>query len=782
MQLTRDNLKPFQLAASGALTQMLHTYPAPPYQPLYDRYTAAPMPFLCRLKAITGSGKTPMLALAAATLSDAIILWTTNRGAVISQTHAKLSAGGDYAALLPEDAEIKILSTLSDADWADTVMASSGLTILLGTVALFNRDSDGREGLNIHKDRNGTSYWEMLAGKGPDARQRDLYVVYDEAHGTTNAQFTRLAELSPRAFILASASQLSADLQELLPGKTVEEKEAALDLQTVKVDTKEVVREGLLKTRLYLVDCNTTRSYAVREANDKWLVLRNKLAKVAPTETPVWCGVVNSTQAGLEVWETLTQDLGVDPTRIAVHLSGVDKALRDGNVNPNVNWAVMMDTHKAGKTPEHLRDEGCTHIIWNLSLREGWDEPWAYVAYLDGTGKSAIDISQKIGRFLRQPNAKPFTDGDLNSAYFYFNVPDEDFAVLVRNTQSELEQDGYEVIAVSSKNTRPGTSRVVPVKKEVTIPMVNESFGEDVDRLDKILISNVPLFADADLKAPGKIKTRVLDLRRNREDGKLQKEESRPENADVRVWRYLQDRLAAIDGRVAQKNNWRFSPFVKDNARMKQRMQFGSEAMSQISNRLTVIQEKLNDEFRLEYEADEEYTIQPFTLVSPNFKPDDAARRERYRVRKYKNALHAEYNGLNGFEVEVAEALDSLGLDWCRNPSRIGYGIPIPEIGAGTSSFYPDFLLWTRKCIWALDPKGAHLLKDAVRTKLLGVSDVEDMPQRIRVAFIVVGDWDTSGNRPEKKSADGYSLILKENVGLRARHYNTMKQLVASLR
>jgi type III restriction enzyme len=780
LQLTRDNLKPFQLKASGALTQMLTTYPAPPFKRVFDRNTGEVSPFLCRLKAITGSGKTPMLALTVGSLGDAIILWTTNRGAVISQTHTNLNAGGSYSSLLPQDTEVKILSTLSDADWDNVVTTKSGLTILLGTVALFNRDDDSKEGLNLHKLRNGTSYWQMLAGNGPDLRERDLYVVYDEAHGTTNAQFNLLTELKPRAFILASASPLNADLQNLLPGDSVEEKETSLELQTVKIDTREVVKEGLLKTRLYLVDCNTTRSYAVRESNDKWIELKRKLDKAAPKENPIWCGVVNSTLAGLEVWEILTQELSVDPTRIAVHLAGVDKNLPEAN--PNVNWAVLIDTHKQKKTPENLRSEGYTHIIWNLSLREGWDEPWAYVAYLDGVGKSTTDISQKIGRFLRQPNAKPFADGDLNSAYFYFNVPDEDFSALVKTTQSELEQDGYEVIAVSSKGTRPKSSREVQAKKKVTMPVVCESFGEDIDRLDKILLNVVPKFHEDALKAPGKIKTRVIDMRRNKEDGKLEKVEHRPENAEIRVWRYLQDRLAAIDSRVAQKNNWSFSPFVKDNPKLKQRMQFGSEAMIQLSDSLAIIQQKLNDEFRLEYEADEKYHVPSFTLVSPDLKTDDLNKRERYKVRRYKNALHSEYNGMNPFEVKVAEALDKLGLQWCRNPSRIGYGIPIPEIGAGTTTFYPDFLLWSKKCIWAIDPKGGHLLSDAMRTKLLGVSAVDDMPIKIRVAFISEGSWVIKDNHPQKNTDNGFSLMLNESTGFKARSYKNLQELIATLK
>lgn len=780
MQLTRDTLKPFQLRAAGDLVQMLSTYPAAPYKRRFNPETGDPYPFLCRLKAITGSGKTPMLAYAMGDLGDAIVLWTTNRGAVIAQTHANLSAGGSYAALLPDDTQVKIISTLTNSDWTDVVSATTGLTILLGTVALFNQGDNTKEGLNLHKDRNGTSYWQMLAGSGLDGRQRELYIVYDEAHGTTNAQFTRLTELNPRAFVLASASPLPEDLRELVPGSTGEEKSAALERQTVVVPTAKVVEAGLLKTRLYLVDCNTTRTDAVRNAHDKWLELKNKVTEVAPKESPIWCGVVNSTLAGLEVWESLTQDLGVDPSRIAVHLSGVEKNLADAS--PTVNWGPLIDTHKMKKTPEGLRADGYTHLIWNLSLREGWDEPWAYVAYLDGTGKSTTDISQKIGRFLRQPNATPFADGDLNSAYFYFNVPDEDFAALVRNTQSELEQEGYEVISINGSTSRPNTSRAVPVKKKVTIAKVAESFGDDLDALDQILLDNVPQFDQADLRAPGKVQTRVLDLRRNQEDGTLQKEEKRPENAEVRVWKYLQERLAALDGRIAQKNGWRFSPFVKDTPQLKQKMHYGSAAMTQLSDRLPAIRQRLNAEFQLEYEEDEVYTVSTFTLVSPDLKIDDAVKRERYRVRQFKNALHSEYNGMNSFEVKVAEALDTLGLDWCRNASRTGYGIPIPEIGEGTTTFYPDFLLWTNKCLWAIDPKGPHLMTDAIRTKLLGVSDVDGLPLKIRVGFVVEGQWVKGvDDRLHCDQQGGCTLITRKSGIVQIRKFKTLGLLVNAL-
>ncbi|MBJ6107701.1 DEAD/DEAH box helicase family protein [Hymenobacter sp. BT523] len=780
LSLTRETLKPFQLRAADQLAHMLQTYPNAPFTRRFDGETGQPYPFICRLKAITGSGKTPMLAALATTLGDAIILWTTNRGAVIEQTQEKLSAGGSYAGLLPEDTQIKALNSMSALDWTDVLTATSGLTILLGTAALFNRDKDKNpESLNLHKDRNGTSYWSMLGGDGPDSRNRPLYVVYDEAHGTTAKQFDRLTELHPRAFVLASASPLPEGLAPLLPGNSEIEKGAALARQTVVVPTPEVVEAGLLKTRLYLTDCDTTRAQAIHESNDKWRELR---AKVKGEEGPIWCGIVNKTLDGLEVWATLTRELGVDPQRIAVHLASVDANI--AAAGPIADWSQLRDTKKMKLTPEQLRSNGYTHIIWNLSLREGWDEPWAYVAYLDASGKSETDIAQKIGRFVRQPNATPFEDGDLNSAYFYFNVPDEEFTALIKATQNELQNEGYEIISLRSSKASPGGSRSVPVKKQVELPRVAESFGEDLEALDNIVLNSIPSFAPDALKAPGSIKTKVYDVSRNKEDGELERVQKREENAEVPVWKYLFERLAGIDGRLVKKENTRFSPNLKEHAKMKQRMQFGSEAMRQLNDRLPQMQQLLNAEFRLESEPDDPYLVKEFIMSSPDLKTDDAAKRAKYAVRQYDNALHGEYNGLNPFEAEVAEALDKLALTWCRNPVNGGYGIPIPILGEGTTAFYPDFLLWAgKKGIWAIDPKGKHILNDAMTTKLFGVADIHDLSQRVRVAFVVEGQYavEAPNYQPKRMGKTGCTLIWRDGSQPKGRHFDNPSQLVAYL-
>jgi hypothetical protein len=232
------------------------------------------------------------------------------------------------------------------------------------------------------------------------------------------------------------------------------------------------------------------------------------------------------------------------------------------------------------------------------------------------------------------------------------------------------------------------------------------------------------------------------------------------------------------------KNSTCFTPFVKTNPRLKQKLQLGSPAMETLNQNMSNIIKRLNDEFRLEYEPDEVYEVKPFNLVSPDLQADDLAKRERYRVRSFSNALHEEYNGLNPFEVQIAEALDKLGLEWCRNPSNTGYGIPIPEIGEGTNNFYPDFLLWSSpSCLWAIDPKGKHLVNDAIFNKLIGVSDVDGLPIKIRVALVLEGEYVLGANdRPQRRSGDGCTLIFKRNVGVRAKHFKTPRTLIADLK
>ncbi len=526
------DLKPFQLMAASKLTEMVRGYPNDTYRARYDPDSGELLPFLCRLRAITGSGKTPVLASTARELKDGIILWTTNRSAVISQTLSNLRSGGKYSPLLPEGTEVFALGDMSPSDWKDAMSAENGLTILLSTVAAFNQKGDH---LKIHQKSGDTTRWQMLGGKAEGGRKRRLFVMYDEGHGATESQFQKLLELNPHSFILASASPLPDDLTDLLPGRTLDERQDSLELRTVAIPTPEVVQAGLLKSRLYLVDCNIAQSDAIREANDQWAELAKKLEPLGLT--PIACFIVNDTERGVIIGEELLK-LGVPAHKIAVHLNNARHLIADrGDASHG-----LSDTYSGKKaedrSPEILTKRGYTHIIWNLTLREGWDEPLAYTAYIDGKARSQVDMIQKIGRFLRQPNATPFGDPDLNAAFFYFNVTDEGFQNLIKEIQKEMETEGYEVISMNDGKSPP-RSRTVAVRTPKTLMKLAPSFGDSVEEMDQILLNHVPGFAEDELKAEGKVTTTVFNMETQREEPEQRTSSLRSGNNVVTPWEFV---------------------------------------------------------------------------------------------------------------------------------------------------------------------------------------------------------------------------------------------------
>ncbi|MBE3554050.1 MAG: hypothetical protein IMW85_03460 [Thermicanus sp.] len=116
---------------------------------------------------------------------------------------------------------------------------------------------------------------------------------------------------------------------------------------------------------------------------------------------------------------------------------------------------------------------------------------------------------------------------------------------------------------------------------------------------------------------------------------------------------------------------------------MKQEIQYGSPAIEILERVVRDIKQELEDQIELTNMGGLlTHEIGPFKLVSPDVKGVSLNLEERYRVRAFKNSIHPEYNGMNSFEVKVAEALDRTGKMWCRNPAtKAGYAIPIPFYG-----------------------------------------------------------------------------------------------------
>src|SRR4051812_1179243 len=222
------------------------------------RYGPTRIPFLGQLRAVTGSGKTPILAEAVGGIGDAVVLWTTRSSAVVEQTFQNLT--GKYRSLLPANTQV-LRDIPSPVVWRDLIEGERGLTIWVLTVASWNEaEADaadtGEARLRLRRDQpdwaGAGSPWDQLR----DKLNRPLWIVSDESHNQSTAQLDQLAALRPKGFFMASATPVINDLfskwAEAL--NTEEETKRLLQAAQVPVLTRDVVDANLLKTTIELID------------------------------------------------------------------------------------------------------------------------------------------------------------------------------------------------------------------------------------------------------------------------------------------------------------------------------------------------------------------------------------------------------------------------------------------------------------------------------------------------------------------------------------------------
>ena len=199
------DLLPFQADASTQIADRFSEYMA---DPLTVRRSQL-VPFYQNLSAITGSGKTLILADTIESFRsrlpvEPIVLWLSKGRVVVWQTFANLSTG-KYAGLIGGFT----VKPLLDCRPGDVEDASRGL-LLVATVGKFNqrdKEEGDRKIFRVQFDVADRSLWDLLkARQDSSRRRRPLIIVYDEGHNLSNLQTQLLMELEPDALIAASAT------------------------------------------------------------------------------------------------------------------------------------------------------------------------------------------------------------------------------------------------------------------------------------------------------------------------------------------------------------------------------------------------------------------------------------------------------------------------------------------------------------------------------------------------------------------------------------------------
>jgi type III restriction enzyme len=723
--------------------------------PLY--FGKTPIPFIGHLKAVTGAGKTPILAKVVADLSPGIVLWTSKSSAVADQTYRNLN--GKYAHLLPAGTRI-VRERPSKAEWEELLEAATGLTIWVTTVGSWNEaefaDSEGSETarLNMHRphpDWGGDrSPWDQLRTEP----QRPLWIVYDESHNQTSTQLEQLIGLRPVGFLLASATPPSGGQFDRF-AEVVEGDDRAREIAARArhhVSTRDVVENELLKHTIMVENFDSDPDQLL----DSTVALHRELTEAARDEgasiTPKALYVVERSNPRRDeiisrpvaIWEHL-RARGVPADEIAIYTQ--TKVVPDD--------AVRISS-LAELQPHH------THIICNRALQEGWDDPEAYIEYFDDESNSYVRIAQVIGRALRQPGAHHYEDDRLNTSTLFVRVPNRTFEGIVEGLKAELALYALDEADPSAspsirirtrKQPLPDISLKRDLPVDVSLPQYVLGEAELEDEKKKIQAMSRQLFANEDLLAQGRKSIQKISLRG--EDDSTRYEQiaasMRRKNGE-----YLRRRVQLRSRHCAHL----LEPELFTGPAFDQWACSGSVAQSLLSDRADAIAEAF--ETTVELVANQihgEETWEP-TAHTPSV--------DKYH--SFENAIHARYaqNQFNSEELEFAKALDSLGRGvWMRNPTRgDGYGVLLPVKVGSSNTFYPDFLWWVEGVCFAIDPTGKHILEEKVRGKLLTID-------RPKIALLTRGK--VSMDFHSLADTDGYTLVRpRKNRGAAPEYFSSI--------
>lgn len=330
--------------------------------------------------------------------------------------------------------------------------------VYFATVGTFNQRDKENGSLVIYRcdlDTADQSTWNAMKDRLTRSElRRPLIVVYDEAHNLSDQQTDLLMELEPTAFLLASATMR-------LPEKLAKQVEILRtngwddDTLVTAVDAKAVADSGLVKSTVFLggyqspmEETITEMLYVLADAEQdaQAFGLEGLPKAIYVCNTNIVSGDATqqddpkqpfpSRQAPpIRIWRHLVEAHGISPDEIAVYCS----LKFDKNYPPPDGFHLF----KGGDKDYQQFSEGSfRHIIFNLSLQEGWDDPLCYFAYIDKSMDSRVAVEQVIGRVLRQPGARHYAADRLNTAHFYIRVDrNKVFTDMLTTVSQKLETE-----------------------------------------------------------------------------------------------------------------------------------------------------------------------------------------------------------------------------------------------------------------------------------------------------------------------------------------------------
>ncbi|MBH1578207.1 DEAD/DEAH box helicase family protein, partial [Stenotrophomonas maltophilia] len=734
-------LKPFQVRAAQQIAGRYAFFAGHPYRPVYKG--KLPRPFYQALSAITGAGKTPVLAEAVTLMRmhmgvEPIVFWMSKAKSVVQQTYTNFSGGGKYAEIVDDFRVIRAAQLEPNL-----ISDGSSPLIVMATTGLFNNKEQADGALNIYKkdqDLFGDqSPWERLIARDVGGVRRPLIIVYDEGHNLSEQQTQILAELEPEAYLLASATlklPLNFAKTVLAPQESwvdeAGEDEASLErfallaavdgkgaadataFAITAVDSNAVIKAELIKTSIQFDGTTAPMERCLDDLHDRLQLIEQEIQGRALGFTPkaIYVCKTNITDDGdkddhtkpfehrnappIRIWRYLVEQKKVDPAKVAIY---ADLKFSDGNKPDDLNLFS-----KGESDFDEFQAGDFQHIIFNQGLQEGWDDPACYLGYIDKSMGSQIKVEQIIGRVLRQYDAKHYDSPLLNSAHFFLRVDKKNvFTESIEAVRAKLQESGAAIEIVHTYGGGDGGSEDLAPKEGISV-LLHQVHADADDAVGAIaqLVAQFPTFKEGEIDTQGDAhsKTETVDI------SDLAKEIGHDWTASGHANRVRLRWL--VSNAIRGRSRAALAVVDLKASKFDVRVEAGSNAAAAADTLAREIVSTYYQLTSLVYESELEFTFS--TMRVPK------------KAQAFENGLYPRYAGLNKFEAPFAAALDKAGHTWHRNPSNGGFRIPLLSEG-DSASFSPDFLVWKGKYVFCLDTKGSHLLTDAVARKLFDIQD-----------------------------------------------------------
>ena len=733
----------FQADASTQIVGRFEEYRRDPL--LIDRHHE--IPFYQNLSAITGAGKTLILADTVEAMRsclplEPVVLWLSKGRVVVEQTFVNLTIG-KYAPFIGSFA----VKPLLDCRLRDLEDGSRGL-LLVATVGKFAEEDKEKSDLrvyNLRLDSANQVLWKLLERRVDDkGRRRPLIVVYDEGHNLSNMQTRILLELGPNALIAASATMNIPDALANTITRLRQDRHWSDEQFVTAVPSSKVVEAGLVKKHIMLGGYVTPMEAAVDDlladmseaghsAAALGLPFRPKAIYVATTNTVDGTSIKDDVARPFRerrarpilIWRHLVENADVDPATIAVYCRLKFDPKRPSPASFNLFAGADSDYSRfiAGRY---------RHVIFNHSLQEGWDDPECAFAYIDKDMGSPGEVTQIVGRVLRQPGGQHYPSPNLNTAHFYIRTDEKGvFEAILDDVRGKLATDAPDITLTVKRSHEAGDRPYLPALKHRTVPLAQIVHKNAKEPIRDIFRATQDFTAGGvnTIGAGGRIQ--VLQTVGSGEAATMDWVEVEHSNRVMARW-------------VMRREVQRLFPVRKDigvdpitlgdieDRKFDALIEYNSLAAQHIREQAGKIVDAYIEHSEIVHVAgDPPYVV-------------DSVPIDRTDMDWFIHALHEGYSGLNNDEKEFAQALDKTKRVWCRNPSQGGFSIPLLDRG-NTRTFNPDFLVWTDKSVVVIDTKGKHLITEDANRKLFFIRQIGSGPE-LAIRLVTKGKWRVAPN------------------------------------